>query len=126
MLEKLARHGVLVLTYPPQTSHIFQVLDILLLGLVKRFEKYQIRDYPLPIHVDHILRLFREYEAVMASTTIRAAWRQTGFEYENRNTTTCLSINEGQIRESHDFREIWMFDDHESQLSARREKQKWG
>jgi hypothetical protein len=37
-----------------------------------------------------------------------------GFEYENRNMATYLSINEGQIRESRDFREIWMFDCHES------------
>jgi hypothetical protein len=126
MLEKLARHGVLVLTYPPHASHIFQVLDVLLFGLVKRFKKYQIRDATLPIHVDHILRLFRAYEAAMASTTIRAAWRQTGFEYEKRNMTTYLSMNEGQIRESRDFREFCMFDYHENQLSARRQKQKWG
>jgi hypothetical protein len=126
MLEKLARHAVLVLAYPPHTSYIFQVLDALLFGRVKRSRKYQIRDDTLPIHVDHILRLFRAYEAAMASTTIRAAWRQTGFEYENRNMTTYLSINEGQIRKSRHFREIWMFDYHESQLSARRQKQMWG
>jgi hypothetical protein len=89
-------------------------------------QKYQIRDDPLPIHADHILRLFRVYEAAIESTTVRAASRQTGFEYENRNMTTYLSINEGQIRESRDFREIWMFDYHESQLSMRRQKQKWG
>jgi hypothetical protein len=88
-------------------------------------QKYQITDNTVPRHVDHILRLFRAYEAAMASTTIRAAWRQTGFEYENRNTTTYGSINEGQIREPRNFREIWMFDYHESQLSARRQKQKW-
>jgi hypothetical protein len=35
MLEKLAGHEVLVFTYPPHTSHIFQVLDVLLFGLVK-------------------------------------------------------------------------------------------
>jgi hypothetical protein len=70
--EKLARHGVLVLTYPLHTSHIFQVLDVLLFGLVKRSKAYQIRDDALPIHVDHILRLFRAYEAAMASATIRA------------------------------------------------------
>jgi hypothetical protein len=62
-------------------------------------QKYQIRGDTLPIHVDHILRLFRAYEAAMASTTIRGAGRQTGFEYENRNMTTYLSISEGQIRE---------------------------
>jgi hypothetical protein len=127
-LEQLARHGILVLTYPPHTSHIFQVLDVLLFGLVKRWKNYQICDDTLPIHVDHILRLFRAHEVAMASTTIRAAWRQTGFEYENRDRsmTTYLSISERQIRESRDFREIWMFDYHESQPSARRQKQKWG
>jgi hypothetical protein len=126
MLEKLARNGVLVLTCPPHTSHMFQVLDVLLFGFVKRSKKYQIRDDTLPMHVDHTLRPFRVHEAAMRSTTIRAAWRQAGFEYENRNITTYLSINEGQIRESRDFREIWMFDHHESPLSARRQKQKWG
>jgi hypothetical protein len=48
MLEKLAQHRVLVLTYPPHTSSIFQVLDVLLFGLVKRSKKYQIRDDTLP------------------------------------------------------------------------------
>jgi hypothetical protein len=36
MLEKLVRHGVLVLTYLSHTSHIFQVLEVLSSGLVKR------------------------------------------------------------------------------------------
>jgi hypothetical protein len=36
MPNKLARRGVLVLTDPPHASHIFQVLDVLLFGLVKR------------------------------------------------------------------------------------------
>jgi hypothetical protein len=124
--EKLARHGVLVLIYPPHTSHIFQFLDVLLFGLVKRSKKYQTHNDTLPIHVNHILRLFRACEAAMANTRIQAAWRQTGFEYENRNMTTHLSINEGQIRESRHFREIWTLNYHESQLSARQQKQKWG
>jgi hypothetical protein len=126
MLKKLARHGVLVFTHLLHTSHIFQVLDVLLFGLAKNSKKYEICDDTLAIHVDHILRLFRVYEASMASTTIRAAWRQTEFEYENRNITMHLSINEEQIRESRNFRRIWMFDYHENQLSAGPEKQKWG
>jgi hypothetical protein len=39
MQERLARHRVLVLMYPLHTSHIFQVLDGLLFGLVKRSKK---------------------------------------------------------------------------------------
>jgi hypothetical protein len=36
----------------------------------------------------------------MASTAMQAVWRQTGFEYENRNMTTYLSLNEDRF-ESH-------------------------
>jgi hypothetical protein len=58
VLQKLARHGVLMITYPPHTSYIFQVLDVLLYGLLKRSKKFPMRDDGLDAHVDHILRLF--------------------------------------------------------------------
>jgi hypothetical protein len=124
--QKLARYGVLVITCPPRTSHIFQILDVLFFGLLKRSKKFQMRDDGLDAHVGHILRLFRAYETVTASTTIGAAWRKTGFEYENRSIMMYFSVNERQIREWPDFREIWMFDYHASGLSARRQKQEWG
>jgi hypothetical protein len=89
------------------------VLDVLLFGIIKRSKKCQMRDAGLSVDVDHILRLFRAYEAATTSATIRAAWMKAGFEYENRNMTTYLSVNERQIRESCDFREICMFDYHE-------------
>jgi hypothetical protein len=36
MLWNAARHKVLIITYPSHTSHVFQVLDVLLFGVVKR------------------------------------------------------------------------------------------
>jgi hypothetical protein len=81
------------------------------------------RDDGLDAHVDHTLGLFRVYETVTVSTTIMAAWRKAGFEYQNRSMTTYFSINERQIHESPDFREIWMFNYHENRPSARRQKQ---
>jgi hypothetical protein len=126
VLQKLAHHRVPVITYPTDTSHIFQVLDVLLLGLLKRSKKFQMRDNGLDAHMDHILRLFRAYETVTASTTTSVAGRKAGFEYGNRSTTTHLRVNKRQIRESPDFREVWMFDYHESWLSARRQKEEWG
>jgi hypothetical protein len=70
VLQKLARHGVLVITYPPHTSQIFQVRDILLFGLLKHSKKFQMRDDGLDAHVDHMLRLFRAYETVTAGTKL--------------------------------------------------------
>jgi hypothetical protein len=36
---EFARHGVLVLSYPPHTSNLFQVLDLLLFGRLKSAKK---------------------------------------------------------------------------------------
>jgi hypothetical protein len=62
----------------------------------------------------------------MGGTTISAAWPQTGFKYQNKNLATYLNINEQEIQESRDFREIWNFDYHELQRSARQQNQRWG
>jgi hypothetical protein len=73
VLKKLARHGILVITYPPHTSHLFQVVDVLLFGVLKRPKKYQRRDDGLHKEVDHVLRLFRAYEQATTSATIRSS-----------------------------------------------------
>jgi hypothetical protein len=119
ILRNLACHGVLVVTYPPHTSHIFRGFDVLLFGILKRSKKYQMPHDGLSVDADHILRLFGAYEAATLRTVIRAAWRKAGFESEKRNMTIYLRVNERQIRESSDFREIWMFDSHDGQRSAR-------
>jgi hypothetical protein len=59
ILKELAEKGVLVLTYPPHASHIFQVLDLVLFGNLKRCQKYQTRDDNGDREVEHILRTFK-------------------------------------------------------------------
>jgi hypothetical protein len=126
LLKKLARHGILVLTYPPHTSHVFQVLDVLLFGILKRAKKFERRDDRLAPEVDHILRLFRAYEKATTSTTMRMSWDRAGFDFERRDGTTYLAINEARIRESLGFREIWELDAHPGRLTERRLSQNWG
>jgi hypothetical protein len=126
VLTKLSRHGVLVITYPPHTSHLFQVLDILLFGILKRAKKYQRRDDTMRREVDHVLRLFRAYEQATASSTVRASWVKTGFDYEKRDGATYLAVNEAKIRGAPAFREVWAFDHQLARLSAQRMSQRWG
>jgi hypothetical protein len=33
VLQQLARHGILIITYPSDSSQIFQILDVLFLGV---------------------------------------------------------------------------------------------
>jgi hypothetical protein len=45
-------------------------------------------------------------------------WKKTGFEYDQRNETICLVVNERKIRESDRFREMWLFDYHPARMSV--------
>jgi hypothetical protein len=111
---------------PASHIHIFQVLGVLLFGVLKRAKKYQRRDDELPAQVDHVLRLFRAYEQTTTITMVRASWMRTGFQYEERADTRDVTVNEAVIRSSPGFQEIWQFDYVMDRLSARRQSQKCG
>jgi anti-sigma-K factor RskA len=61
------------------------------------FKKYLPRDENEDREVDHILRIFRAYEAVTTSTTVRACWEKAGFTYQRREGTFYLVVHEGKI-----------------------------
>jgi hypothetical protein len=61
-LRELARNGELLLIYPPHTSHIFQVFDVLLFGRVKALKKYLPKYNDEDRETDHVLRVFRACE----------------------------------------------------------------
>lgn len=125
-LRELAEHGVLLITYPPHTSHIFQVLDLLIFGRLKVAKKHQPHDPDLDYRLDHIVRILRAYEIATTSFTIRGSWEKTGFGYVKRDQTFYLYVNEQKIRSSPDFAELWQLDYPELQLTERRRQQKWG
>jgi hypothetical protein len=124
--RELAEHGILLLTYPPHTSHIFQVLDRLLFGCRKSAKKRILRDLSLGRDLNHVMRIIRAYESSTTSLTVRSSWEKTGFEFERRDGTWYLVVNEGKIRESPEFAEVWRVNHPEEQLSARRRQQPWG
>jgi hypothetical protein len=95
VLSKLTRRGILVITYPPHTSHIFQVLDGLLFGVLKQAIKHERRDDSLAVNVDRLLRLVRSYAFAMTSITIRSSWNGAGFRYEGRGNEIYLTREEG-------------------------------
>jgi hypothetical protein len=126
LLREFAEKGVVVVTYPPHTSHIFQVLDVLLFGRLKSAKKYIPRNDADASGIDHLVRIFKAYEMVTTSTTIRASWVKAGFEYCRRDDAFYLLVNDGKIRDSPDFSEIWRMNFPVEALSTRRRNQKWG
>jgi hypothetical protein len=126
LMERLARFQVLVVSYPPHTSQLFQVLDRLLFGRLKGAKKHLVRDLEKSAQLDHALRVFKAYELATTSTTIRASFRQTGFDYEQRDGVWYLIVNDQRLRGYPEFREVWEVDYPEESLSQRRTQQRWG
>jgi hypothetical protein len=126
VLQDLSSHGILLITYPPHSSHIFQVLDVLLFGRLKSAKKYLRRDTSQVPIVDHVMRVFRAYEQAMTTTTIRSSWQKAGFGYIVKDSRYYLWVDEPKIRTSPEFVELWNIDYPENALSTRRRQQQWG
>jgi hypothetical protein len=106
------------------TLHLFQVLDLLLFGRLKVAKKYIPRADAVPTDTGHLVRIFKAYELVTTSTTVRASWKKAGFKYCKLDDTFQLLVNDGKIRDSLEFAEIWRMNFSLVGLSARRRVQK--
>jgi hypothetical protein len=106
LVKEFTERGVAVLTSPPHTSHIFQVLDLLLFGRLKVAKKYIPRADADPTGTDHLARVFKAYELVTTSRTVRASWKKAGFEYYKLDDTFQLFVHDGKIRDSPEFTKI--------------------
>jgi hypothetical protein len=76
LLKEFVERGVAAITYPPQTSHLFQIFDLLLFGRLKAAQTYIPRADADPTDTDHLLRIFKAYELVTTSTTVSASWKK--------------------------------------------------
>jgi hypothetical protein len=126
LLKEFVERGVAAIIYPPQTSHLFQILDLLLFGRLKAAQTYIPRADTDPTDTDHLLRIFKAYESVTTSTTVRASWKKPGLEYCKLDDTFQLLVNDGKIRDSPEFTEIWRMYFPLEGLSAHRRVQKRG
>jgi hypothetical protein len=89
-------------------------------------KKYVPRDDTAPAGIDHLVRIFKTYETVTTSMTVRASWSKAGFEHVLSDGASYLVVNDGKIRDSPDFSQLWRIDFPMERLSERRSRQEWG
>jgi hypothetical protein len=120
MLQEKANHGILLMTYLPHASHIFQVPGVTLLGHFKSARKDLPPNQELDPQVDHHIRVFFADKIATTSMTRRGQWEKAGFGSVRRNDTCYLWVKENKIRSSPECQEVWQLDYPEAQLSQRR------
>lgn len=92
-MEILADNLILVITYPSHTSHILQVLDLLLFGVLKVYKKSVPKNDQISAKIDHLYRVFHAYELSTCSTTIRSSFERAGFQYYQKDGGNYLKLN---------------------------------
>jgi transposase len=123
----LSEHRVKAITFPPHTSGIFQMLDLVFFGVFKRTKKHLAKDPSVPVMEDHAMRMFRACESAGASSTVRGGFIRAGFIYtRNADGGYVLGFDEAKIRNAPEFREVWDIDFPMHKLSPRRRTSRWG
>jgi hypothetical protein len=81
----------------------------------------------MPVLQDQAMRMFRACEAAGASTMIMGWPTRAGFLYhKDSGGGYTLGFDEGRVRNSPAFREIWDVDFPLERLTARRRATQWG
>jgi hypothetical protein len=102
---------------------IFQILDVVLFGVLKRRLGYKLPFEDEKETVTFIMKVYRDFKHRMVEPNTWGAFRAIGFECNTEGEPCRLLFNEEKLRQSEGFRELWSIDFPLDQLSSRRQRQ---
>jgi hypothetical protein len=70
-----------MITDPPHSSSIFQVVDVLLFERFKAAKKHFVRDTPVSASLDQVRRGFRADGHATTNTIVRGSWGKAGLGF---------------------------------------------
>jgi hypothetical protein len=100
----LSAHEIKIFAFPPHSSGIFQMLDLVFFGVSKSIKKRLAKDGSIPVMSDPMMRMFKACEVTGASLTARVCFARAGFIYHKvPDGGSILGFDEGMIRDSAEF-----------------------
>jgi hypothetical protein len=104
VIRLLTEARVRVITCAPHTTHIFQVLDLTLFGVLKRRARYE-----LPFETDNgairlILKVYHDFRQTMVPSNIWGTFRALGVDFDMRREPSRLLFDEEKLRGRAGFR----------------------
>jgi hypothetical protein len=126
VISLLTAARVCIITFAPHAAQIFQILDLILFGVLKRRTGYAGPFGRDKATAKFIMRVYHDFGQTMIQSNIRGAFEALGFKYDTRTDPYRLLINEKKLRESAGFRELWSLDFPLDGLSSRRRAARFG
>jgi hypothetical protein len=120
VIHLLTGARVRVITFAPHTTHIFQVLDLTLFGVLKRRPRYERPCETAQTTVKFIMKVYHDFKQTMVPSNVWGAFHALGFDYDTRGEPSWLLFDEEKLRGSGGFQELWSVDFPLDQLSDRR------
>jgi hypothetical protein len=117
---------VRVITFAPHTTHIFQMLDVVLFGAMKKHAGgLETLDEEQPAAA-FLLKVYHDFKQTMIEVNIWGAFAAIGFSYDITQNPYGLLFDEEKLRQSPGFVELWERDTPLESLSKRRRETEFG
>jgi hypothetical protein len=126
-LAVVARARMTIITFAPYTTHIFQMLDVVLFDSLKKHATgFETLDEEQPAAA-FLLKVYHDFKQTLIEVNIWEAFVARGFTYDIKQNTYGRLFDEEKLRQSLGFVEQWKGNAPlESLLKARREaKSRW-
>jgi hypothetical protein len=126
VIAALTNARVKVITFASHTTHIFQMLDVVLFGAMKKRASGLEMWNEEADTAAFIIRLYHDFKQTMVEVNIWGAFSAIGFSYDISESPYSLLFDEEKFRQSRRFMEFWAHDEPLESLSTRRRQIKFG
>jgi hypothetical protein len=98
---------VRIITFTPDTTHIFQLLDVVLFGALKKHANgLKMFDEDQPAGA-FLLKVYHDFKQTMIEINISEAFAAIGFTHNIEQSPYRLLFEEEKLRQSSGFMELW-------------------
>jgi hypothetical protein len=126
LIQLLTNNNILVLTFPPHSSHIFQPCDLTLFSAFKAEKSLLKPEKPRNSKIGQILLLIEAFEKAAVSRNVRASFKKAGIKTTGTTIPRIIEIDELTLRTGKAFSIIYEFNLLIEDLSIRRQRVQFG
>jgi hypothetical protein len=110
MIHLLTEAHVRITTIARHTTQIFQLLDVIFFGILKRRSRYELPFDDEKATMKCTMKVYHDFKQTMAEPHIWRALPAIGFEFDTEGEPCRLVFNEEKPKRSADLRELSSID----------------
>jgi hypothetical protein len=126
ILQILGENSIMVITFPAHRTNLFQSLDLVLFGIVKKKKQTEDCEPDQIAILQQISRLLNAYESAATSTNIRSSFKKAGFLIDTTSSLSRVKFDDNIVRGNPGFRELWERNFSINNISTRQRNSSFG